>query len=156
MNSIPQNKQLINELSNLIEAHRPVLGQRRVYERVVPLRRLPAFTSKSKPVATEPRKEWECAVAFLQWLKERLKQAGRHEQRLLMVADGEYDTLNLWKQLPAGVILMVRSTKNRVLWTLPVGGVAQVAGRSIPFGAVIAPPCGRAPPSLSPLFPLIV
>jgi hypothetical protein len=36
-----------------------------------------------------------------------------------MVADGHYDTLNLWKHLPAGVILMARSAKNRVLWTLP-------------------------------------
>jgi hypothetical protein len=36
-----------------------------------------------------------------------------------MVADGHYDTVNLWKQLPAGVILLARSAKNRVLYHLP-------------------------------------
>jgi len=240
MNTIPQNQQLINELRNLLEAHRPVLGQRRVYERVVwlvlaeivvfarhtvtqllmglgftegdwsawyrlfsqgrfrydevsevlfkesmkhvaedelyvvagdgtqtrrsskkmegahwlhnpqspvfkrgihiaqrwfngswllpaeagysravPIRWLPAFTDKSNPKETEPRKEWACAVTFLEWLQVQLRASGRLKQRVLMVADGGYDTLNLWKHLPAGVILMVRSAKNRALWTLP-------------------------------------
>ena len=41
------------------------------------------------------------------------------DNRLLMVADGHYDTLNLWKNLPAGVTLMARSAKNRALWHLP-------------------------------------
>ena len=36
-----------------------------------------------------------------------------------MVADGGYDTLNLWKALPDDIILMVRSAKNRALWLLP-------------------------------------
>lgn len=36
-----------------------------------------------------------------------------------MVADGHYDTLNLWKHLPDDVILLARSAKNRVLWQLP-------------------------------------
>jgi hypothetical protein len=36
-----------------------------------------------------------------------------------MVADGGFDTLEMWKDLPEGVILMVRSAKNRVLYHLP-------------------------------------
>ena len=89
------------------------------YSRAVPLRWLPAFTEKSQPTATPPRKEWEAAREFLIWLKEQLAVHGRPGQQVLMVADGHYDTINLWKHLPAGVILMARSAKNRVLWTLP-------------------------------------
>lgn len=89
------------------------------YSRAVPLRWVPAFTVKSKPQATAPCKEWEAAVNFLEWIKKQLAQAGRSEQPLLMVADGHYDTLNLWKNLPADVTLMARSAKNRALWHLP-------------------------------------
>ena len=92
------------------------------YSRAVPIRWLPAFTAKSQPEETEPRNEWQCAVAFLEWIQEQLQVAGRFKQLVLMVADGGYDTLNLWKHLPEGVILMVRTAKNRVLWTLPTAG----------------------------------
>lgn len=89
------------------------------YSRALPLRWLPAFTEKSQPQATQPCKEWEAASAFLLWLKRQLAAHGRANQQVLMVADGHYDTLNLWKHLPEGVTLMARSAKNRVLWTLP-------------------------------------
>lgn len=89
------------------------------YSRAVPLQWLPAFTARAQPTATSPCKEWEAARAFLVWLKEQLAAHGRPSQQVLMVADGHYDTINLWKHLPAGVILMARSAKNRVLWTLP-------------------------------------
>jgi len=89
------------------------------YSRALPLRWLPAFTDKSQPQSTMPCKEWEAAVAFLVWLKQQMVALGRTTQRILMVADGHYDTLNLWKHLPAGVILLARSAKNRVLWHLP-------------------------------------
>jgi hypothetical protein len=89
------------------------------YSRAVPLRWLPAFTGKSRPQATVPCKEWEAAVAFLVWVKQQLGAAGRARQRVLMVADGHYDTINLWQQLPGGVILLARSARNRVLWHLP-------------------------------------
>ena len=92
------------------------------YSRALPLRWLPAFTEKSRPQATAPCKEWEAAVAFLVWLKQQLAALGRAGQRVLMVADGHYDTLNLWRYLPAGVILLARSAKNRVLWHLPAAG----------------------------------
>lgn len=89
------------------------------YSRALPLRWKPAFTQKSKPVAHEPRKEWEAARDFLVWVRGQLAAGGREQQRLLMVADGSYDTLKLWQNLPSGVILMVRSAKNRVLYHLP-------------------------------------
>lgn len=89
------------------------------YSRAVPLRWLPAFTEKSCPQATTPSKEWEAAVAFLGWVKEQLTTAGRAGQQVLMVADGHYDTLPLWQHLPAGVILVARSARNRALWHLP-------------------------------------
>ncbi len=89
------------------------------YSRAVPLRWLPAFTAGSQPTTTPPCSEWAAAHAFLLWLKGQLARHGRAGQRVLMVADGRYDTLPLWRQLPAGVILMARSAKNRVLWTLP-------------------------------------
>lgn len=106
------------------------------YSRAVPIRWLPAFTEKSLPETTAPQKEWECAVAFLLWIRVQLAQAGRQTQRLLMVADGSYDTLNLWKHLPAGVILIARSAKNRVLYTLP----ASDARRNRKYGERAASP----------------
>lgn len=89
------------------------------YSRAIPLRWLPAFTEKSRPQVTAPCKEWEAAVAFLVWVKQHLADAGRAGQRVLMVADGHYDTICLWHHLPAGVILLARSARNRVLWHLP-------------------------------------
>lgn len=89
------------------------------YTRAMPLRWLPAFTEKSKPKCHEPCKEWEAAVQFLCWLLEQCFKHGRKQQKILMVADGSYETINLWKNLPDGIILMARSAKNRVLYYLP-------------------------------------
>jgi hypothetical protein len=36
-----------------------------------------------------------------------------------MVADGGYDQVKMWKELPEGVILMARSARNRALFFLP-------------------------------------
>lgn len=89
------------------------------YSRAVPIRWMPAFTEKSKPKEHEPCKEWQAAVAFLTWVRQQLKRHGREAQGVLMVADGSYDNLNLWKRLPDGIILLARSAKNRVLYHLP-------------------------------------
>jgi len=91
----------------------------RGYSRALPLQWQPAFTEKSKPKVATPCKEWEAACAFLVWVKKQLVGHGRTAQQILMVGDGHYDTINLWKHLPDGVILLARSAKNRVLWTLP-------------------------------------
>lgn len=89
------------------------------YSRAVPLRWMPAFTEKSRPVAHPPCKEWEAARDFLRWLREQLATEERADQRVLMVGDGHYDNLNLWRDLPEGVILLARSAKNRVLYHMP-------------------------------------
>lgn len=89
------------------------------YSRALPLRWLPAFTDKSRRVVHEPLKEWQAAAVFLKWVRQRLDDAGRSAQRLLMVADGHYDNLNLWRALPAGVTLLARSARNRVLYEPP-------------------------------------
>jgi hypothetical protein len=104
------------------------------YSRAVPIWWMPAFSTKSQPQATAPRKEWEAARDFLQWLKAQLAQCGRPEQRLLLVGDGRYDTLPLWQQLPEGVIMLARSARNRVLYSLP----GPTARRNRKYG-------GRAP-----------
>jgi len=88
------------------------------YSRALPMRWLPAFSEKSKPVAHAAMKEWEAAVQFLQWLQNQLQRCGRGAQRVLMIADGSYDTINLWNSLPAGIILLARSAKNRVLFEM--------------------------------------
>jgi hypothetical protein len=36
----------------------------------------------------------------------------------MMVADGSYDTVDLWRRLPEGVTMLTRSAKNRVLYRL--------------------------------------
>ena len=106
------------------------------YSRAVPLRWVPAFTEKSKPKATTPCKEWEAARDFLVWLKEQLTANGREKQPVLMVGDGHYDTINLWKHLPEGVILLARSAKNRVLWRLP----ASTARKNRKYGERVPTP----------------
>ena len=104
------------------------------YSRAMPLRWLPAFTEKSKPVEHKPMKEWQAAVEFLTWLKEGFVACGREAQEILMVADGSYDTLNLWKNLPDGIILMARSAKNRVLYHLPTSQQKKKRGRRRKYG----------------------
>ena len=89
------------------------------YSRAMPLRWLPAFTRKAHRTITEPCKEWQVALQFLLWLQGQFERLSRPHQPLLMLADGSYDTLALWKELPAGVILLARSAKNRALYRLP-------------------------------------
>lgn len=89
------------------------------YSRAVPIQWLPAFTAKSQPTAHLPLTEAQAAVQFLNWLVAQLTALGRVGQRILFVGDGSYDNLDLWRALPAGVILLARSAKNRVLYQLP-------------------------------------
>jgi hypothetical protein len=70
----------------------------------------------------------------LTWLKVQLRQLGREEQRLLLVADGAYDHLKLWQNLPQGVILLARSAKNRVLYHLPQADMRLGRGRKPLYG----------------------
>jgi len=111
-----------------------LLPEERSYSRALPLFWQPAFTEKSQPKAHEPGKEWEAALQFLNWLQAQFAQLGRAQQPLLMVADGAYDHLKLWQNLPAVVILLARSAKNRVLYRLPPAASKQGRGRKPLYG----------------------
>ena len=111
-----------------------LLPEEKSYSRALPLYWEPAFTPKSKPKAHETCTEAEAAVQFLTWLKAELSELGRAEQPLLMVADGAYDNLKLWQNLPQGVILLARSAKNRVLYHLPQAESKQGRGRKPLYG----------------------
>jgi hypothetical protein len=91
------------------------------FSRAVTLRLLPAFAPKAVPAHTPPRKEWEAARDFLTWVRAQLDAAGRAAQTLLVLGDGAYDTVALWRALPPGVVLLARCAKNRVLRALPSG-----------------------------------
>lgn len=89
------------------------------YSRAMPLKWLPAFTEKARRQVTPARTEWGAALQFLIWLRQQLSSRGRVQQCILMLGDGNYDTLELWRQLPQRVILLARSAKNRALYDLP-------------------------------------
>jgi hypothetical protein len=89
------------------------------YSRAIPLRFLPAFPAKARPAAVQPCKEWEAGLAFVRWVRQELDRAGRAAQRLLVLADGAYDTLGMWLGLPERTVLVVRTAKNRKLRELP-------------------------------------
>lgn len=111
------------------------------YSRAIPLKWMPAFTQKSKRQQYDPLKEWEAAVKFLQWLKQNLTESGR-QLTILMLGDGAYDTLGLWKELPDGVILLARSAKNRALYHMPTTK-QRGRGRKRKYGEKAASPQER-------------
>lgn len=98
------------------------------YSRALPLRWLPAFTTKARLAAHQPCAEWAAAATFVGWVRQQLDSAGRTAQPMLMVADGQYDNLKLWNALPERVTLLVRSAKNRVLQELPARRLGVGAG----------------------------
>ena len=84
------------------------------YSRAIPLRFVPAFPAKAvaaqmgkgKAVTTIAAcREWEAGLQFVRWVRTQLDQAGRRQQWLLWLADGSYDALDLWRQLPAALHL---------------------------------------------------
>lgn len=89
------------------------------YCRAIPLRCLPAPTEKAVQSAAPPCKEWEAGRQGLAWVRQELDTQGRREQWLVGVADGNYDTQGIWKDLPRRTVLLVRCAKNRALYALP-------------------------------------
>jgi len=90
------------------------------YSRALPLRWEPAFPEKAvRPAGMVARREWEAAHTAIGWLREQLDVAGRAAQRLLILGDGGYDVADLWRTLPARVILLTRTARNRALYALP-------------------------------------
>ncbi len=91
------------------------------YTRALPLRFEPAFPEKAVVAeGFEPKKQWEAALEATRWLRGRLDDAGRQEQRLLVLGDGDFSVAELRAGLPEeGVVLMSRCAKNRALYELP-------------------------------------
>lgn len=88
------------------------------YSRALPLRMMPAFNPKAVREQHDALKEWEAGHEYLQWVRDGLDAEGRTEQVVLGLFDGSYDTLGWWKKLPAGVVTLVRTAKNRDLRTV--------------------------------------
>jgi len=99
------------------------------YSRAIPLRFLPAFPPKAVASSVPARTEWETGGLLLAWLRGRLDQAGRKEQKILVVTDGGFDVLELWRRVPEGVILVTRTARNRCLYYLPKAQEHSGAGR---------------------------
>jgi hypothetical protein len=89
------------------------------YSRALPLRFVPAFPPKAVTGAAQPCTEWAAGVAQLHWLRAELDAAGRTDQPVLALADGGFDVVDLWKELPARTTLLARSACNRALSALP-------------------------------------
>lgn len=89
------------------------------YSRAVPLRFLPIFPEKAIPAEGPACREWEGGLAYLSWVRQELDRAGRSQQRLLALGDGNFDTLGLWRKLPEDTLLAVRTARNRRLYWLP-------------------------------------
>jgi hypothetical protein len=85
------------------------------FSRAIPLRFLPAFPEKAVKAEADPCKEWEAGVSFVNWVRKEL-DAVRSGQPMLWLADGSYDTVEMWRSAPERVIAAVRTAKNRVLY----------------------------------------
>lgn len=105
------------------------------YSRAVPLRWLPAFTPEAVPAAGHPpRTEWAAGLDALAWVRAELDALGRSAQRLVAVADATFATVEVWKRLPAGVVLLARCAKNRALFALPDPPAPGRRGRRRTYG----------------------
>lgn len=89
------------------------------YTRAIPLRFLPAFPAKAVPAAAAPLKEWAASLVFVKWVREELDRPGRVAQQLVVLADGAYDTVGFWRDLPQRTIAIIRSARNRRLREMP-------------------------------------
>ncbi len=98
------------------------------YSRAIPIRWLPAFPPKAVVSEAEPCKEWEAGQQVLSWVRTCLDGIGRGKQILMVLADGAFDVLELWRELAQRTILITRTARNRSLYYLP----AEYAGRGRP------------------------
>lgn len=89
------------------------------YSRAIPLRCLAAFPPKAVPSSAPARKEWEAALRYLDWLRTTLDRLARQRQAILALADGSFDTVGMWAELPERVSLLVRTRRDRCLYCLP-------------------------------------
>jgi hypothetical protein len=71
-------------------------------------------------------------------VRQQLDGAGRSGQRLLLLADGAYDTVGFWRMLPQRTVALVRTARNRRLRELPPPYSGH--GRRRKYGAVAPAP----------------
>jgi hypothetical protein len=96
------------------------------YTRAIPLRFLAAFPEKAVRAQVAPLKEWAAGLQFIGWVRQELDRAGRQAQRLLVLGDGAYDTVEFWWGLPERTDAVIRTAKNRRLRELPRPTVGMV------------------------------
>lgn len=91
------------------------------FSRAIPLRWLPAFPEKAVlPTGVAACKEWQAGLEAIRWLRQQLDRAGRVSQWLLVLADGSFEKVTaFWDGLPARVVVLGRSARNRALYQLP-------------------------------------
>ncbi|MDW8352837.1 MAG: hypothetical protein RML99_13085 [Anaerolineae bacterium] len=90
------------------------------FSRALPIRMLSAFTPTSVAACDAPRTAWQAGLVFIEWIRRQLDAWGRARQAIVVLADGAFDPVGLWKALPARVVLVTRTAKNRVLHRLPM------------------------------------
>lgn len=110
------------------------------FSRAIPLRFLPAFPPKAVKADVPNQREWEAGLTFLKWVRARLDAAGRTGQTVLALADGGFDVLGLWKDLPANTFLVVRTARNRALFHLPPATEKREVGRPPSYGEAAKKP----------------
>ena len=110
------------------------------YSRAIPLRFLPAFPPKAMAAQVSARREWEAGLDFLAWVRGSLDKAGRFKQYVLALADGGFDVLDLWRDLPERVVLITRTARNRRLYWLPSGDNHPGPGRPASYGTLAPHP----------------
>jgi len=108
--------------------------------RAIPLRFLPAFPAKAVAAEVPSKREWETSLDFPKWVRERLDAAGRQAQRILALADGGFDGLDLWWDLPERVVLVTRTARNRALYRLPQSDPHPGPGRPPSYGEQASKP----------------
>lgn len=104
------------------------------FSRAIPLRFLPAFPPKAISADVPARREWQAGSVFIHWLRQGLDRAGRTAQKLLVLADGGFDVLDLWRELPERVTLVTRTARNRCLYDLPKSDSQPGPGRPPSYG----------------------
>lgn len=103
------------------------------FSRAIPLRFLPIFApSAVLPEGVTACREWEGGLQFINWLRKELDDAGRQQQRLLVLVDTAFDTIGMWRQVPKGVILLVSTRRDRWLHGLP--NAEKRVGRPAEYG----------------------
>ena len=89
------------------------------YSRAIPMRCLDAFTAKAVEGEHEPRTEVEAALKMIVMTREQMDDNGREQQLLMVLGDGNYDTLSFWPGLPHNTVGVARTARNRCLYALP-------------------------------------